>query len=29
MRAPTFKGMRPDKLPDECVLEPPVGTPAR
>jgi ATP-dependent DNA ligase len=23
MRAPVFKGMRPDKLPDECVLEPP------
>ena len=21
MRAPTFKGMRPDKTPDECVLE--------
>jgi bifunctional non-homologous end joining protein LigD len=23
MRAPTFKGMRPDKVADECVLEPP------
>ena len=23
MRAPVFKGMRPDKTPDECVLEPP------
>jgi ATP-dependent DNA ligase len=23
MRAPSFKGMRPDKLPDECVLETP------
>ena len=23
MRAPVFKGMRPDKIPDECVLEPP------
>ncbi len=23
MRAPSFKGMRPDKLPDECVLERP------
>ncbi len=22
MRAPVFKGLRPDKLPDECVLEP-------
>ena len=22
MRAPSFKGLRPDKLPDECVLEP-------
>ena len=27
MRAPVFKGMRPDKLPDDCVLERPV--PAR
>ncbi len=26
MRAPVFKGMRPDKLPDECVLEPPSGS---
>jgi bifunctional non-homologous end joining protein LigD len=24
MRAPVFKGLRPDKLPDECVLEPAV-----
>jgi ATP-dependent DNA ligase len=23
MRAPSFKGMRPDKTPDECVLERP------
>jgi bifunctional non-homologous end joining protein LigD len=23
MRAPSFRGMRPDKTPDECVLEPP------
>jgi bifunctional non-homologous end joining protein LigD len=23
MRAPTFKGLRPDKTPDECLLEPP------
>ena len=23
MRAPTFKGLRPDKTPDECVLERP------
>jgi ATP-dependent DNA ligase len=22
MRAPSFKGLRPDKTPDECVLEP-------
>ena len=29
MRAPTFKGMRPDKLPDECVLETPKGSRAR
>jgi ATP-dependent DNA ligase len=25
MRAPSFKGLRPDKLPDECVLERPVA----
>jgi ATP-dependent DNA ligase len=25
MRAPSFKGMRPDKTPDECVLERPRG----
>jgi bifunctional non-homologous end joining protein LigD len=23
MRAPSFRGMRPDKTPEECVLEPP------
>jgi ATP-dependent DNA ligase len=23
MRAPVFKGLRPDKTPDECVLERP------
>jgi bifunctional non-homologous end joining protein LigD len=28
MRAPSFKGLRPDKAPDECVLEPP-ARPAR
>ena len=26
MRAPSFRGMRPDVLPDECVLEPPAGS---
>jgi bifunctional non-homologous end joining protein LigD len=26
MRAPSFKGLRPDKSPDECVLEPPAGS---
>jgi bifunctional non-homologous end joining protein LigD len=26
MRAPSFKGLRPDKTPDECVLEPPAGS---
>jgi bifunctional non-homologous end joining protein LigD len=26
MRAPSFKGLRPDKTPDECVLEPGRGT---
>ena len=26
MRAPVFKGLRPDKLPDECVLEPVSGS---
>jgi ATP-dependent DNA ligase len=26
MRAPSFKGMRPDKTPEECVLEPPAGS---
>ena len=25
MRAPSFKGLRPDKTPDECVLEKPKG----
>ncbi len=25
MRAPSFKGLRPDKLPEDCVLEPPAG----
>jgi hypothetical protein len=25
MRAPSFKGLRPDKAPDECVLELPAG----
>lgn len=29
MRAPAFKGLRPDTLPDECVLEPPAGSRAR
>ena len=29
MRAPVFKGMRPDKTPDDCVLEPPVRAKAR
>jgi DNA ligase D-like protein (predicted ligase)/DNA ligase D-like protein (predicted polymerase)/DNA ligase D-like protein (predicted 3'-phosphoesterase) len=29
MRAPSFKGMRPDKLPDECVLELPRRDPGR
>jgi DNA ligase D-like protein (predicted ligase)/DNA ligase D-like protein (predicted polymerase)/DNA ligase D-like protein (predicted 3'-phosphoesterase) len=29
MRAPSFKGMRPDKLPDECVLELPQRDPGR
>jgi ATP-dependent DNA ligase len=24
MRAPVFKGLRPDKTPDECVLERPM-----
>jgi bifunctional non-homologous end joining protein LigD len=28
MRAPSFKGLRPDKLPEDCVLEPP-APPAR
>ena len=23
MRAPSFRGLRPDKTPDECLLEPP------
>jgi len=26
MRAPSFKGLRPDKTPDECVLEPAAGS---
>ena len=26
MRAPSFKGLRPDKSPDECVLEPVAGS---
>ena len=26
MRAPSFKGMRPDKTPEECVLEPTAGS---
>jgi bifunctional non-homologous end joining protein LigD len=26
MRAPSFKGLRPDKMPDECVLERPAGS---
>ncbi|MDP9327087.1 MAG: non-homologous end-joining DNA ligase, partial [Actinomycetota bacterium] len=26
MRAPSFKGLRPDKTPEECVLEPPAGS---
>ena len=25
MRAPSFKGLRPDKAPEDCVLEPPAG----
>ncbi len=25
LRAPSFKGLRPDKLPDECLLEQPAG----
>ncbi len=29
MRAPVFKGLRPDKTPDECVLERPVTTARR
>jgi bifunctional non-homologous end joining protein LigD len=29
MRAPVFKGLRPDVPPDECVLEPPAGARAR
>jgi bifunctional non-homologous end joining protein LigD len=28
MRAPSFTGLRPDKTPDECVLEPRRGVPA-
>jgi bifunctional non-homologous end joining protein LigD len=28
MRAPSFKGLRPDKTPDECVLEPRRGKPS-
>jgi hypothetical protein len=23
LRAPTFKGLRPDKAPEDCILEPP------
>jgi bifunctional non-homologous end joining protein LigD len=26
MRAPSFRGMRPDVLPEECVMEPPAGS---
>jgi bifunctional non-homologous end joining protein LigD len=26
LRAPSFKGLRPDKLPEDCVLETPAGT---
>ena len=26
MRAPSFKGLRPDKTPEECVLEPVAGS---
>jgi DNA ligase D-like protein (predicted ligase)/DNA ligase D-like protein (predicted polymerase)/DNA ligase D-like protein (predicted 3'-phosphoesterase) len=29
MRAPVFKGLRPDKVPEECELEPAVGGPVR
>jgi bifunctional non-homologous end joining protein LigD len=29
MRAPSFKGLRTDKTPDECVLEPPAKPPGR
>jgi ATP-dependent DNA ligase len=25
LRAPSFKGLRPDKAPADCVLEPPVA----
>ena len=25
LRAPVFKGLRPDKLPEDCILEPPAG----
>jgi bifunctional non-homologous end joining protein LigD len=26
MRAPSFRGMRPDLVPEDCVLEPPAGS---
>jgi bifunctional non-homologous end joining protein LigD len=30
LRAPSFKGLRPDKLPEDCVLEPPApGSPTK
>jgi ATP-dependent DNA ligase len=29
MRAPSFRGLRPDKSPDECVLEPPAYSETR
>jgi ATP-dependent DNA ligase len=29
LRAPSYKGLRPDKSPDECILERPRRAPAR
>jgi bifunctional non-homologous end joining protein LigD len=29
MRAPVFKGLRPDKLPEDCILEPPTAAAAK
>jgi ATP-dependent DNA ligase len=28
LRAPSFKGLRPDKLPEDCILEPDPSVPA-